>query len=295
MRRQSSICLAEIEARRKSLAAFTSKLTRQLDSERTRLLTLEERQTAWTSQWTTALAPLCQTPDVTVEQAREMLDQVSELQTRLKEARETQARLAGLRREAAGFSGEVRDLCRRIAPDSTPPAPSPDYLPTRRSPRSSCALSHRRRDARRQEGLDQAARCRGCAQQADRELEEANLQLAALCREARCDRVDDLPAAEERSRTARELRNQLKLLDEQIEELCGHDPPDQFRRAVLALDLDRLPDRIQALAEEIHQLDQERNELKRFWLPASVRTIFRSTSPSRVALITTPARFTKRF
>ena len=68
--------------------------------------------------------------------------------------------------------------------------------------------------------------------------------------------MDDLPAAEERSRTARELRNQLKLLDEQIEELCGHDPPDQFRRAALALDLDRLPDQIQALSDDIHRLDQ---------------------------------------
>ena len=160
--------LAEIETRRKSLAASTSKLKRQLDSERTRLLTLEERQTAWHAQWTTALAPLCQTPDVTVEQMREMLDQASELQTKLKDARETQTRLAGLRREAAGFAGEVRDLCRRIAPDLT--SSTITGSPADETIAQELLRRFRTADetARRQGGLDQAARCRGCERSASR-------------------------------------------------------------------------------------------------------------------------------
>jgi uncharacterized protein YhaN len=254
--------LAEIESRRKNLAESIAKRKRQLDSERTRFLALEERQTAWQAQWTTALAPLCQTADVAVEHAREMLDQASELHAKLKEARETQARLAGLRREAAGFSGEVRDLCRQIAPDLTSgvsTGSSSDETTARellRRFRTADEARVGKEALSRQRDIEVAS-----AQQADREHEEADLQLAALCREARCERVEDLPAAEERSRTAREHRNQLKLLDEQIEELCGNDPPDQFRRTALALDLDRLPDQIQALADEIHRLDQERNEL----------------------------------
>jgi uncharacterized protein YhaN len=254
--------LAEIESRRRSLAESTSKLSRQLDSERSRFLALEERQAAWHAQWATALAPLCQTAEITVEQAHELLDQASELQAKLKEARDSQARLAGLRREAAQFASEVRDLCRRIAPDLTSSAitDSPSDETTAQELLRRFRLADEARLSKEALTKQRDAEV-ASAQQADREHEEANLQLAALCREARCDRVDELPGAEERSRTARELRNQLKLLDEQIEELCGNDPSDQFRRAALALDLDRLPDQIQALADEIRQLDQERNEL----------------------------------
>jgi uncharacterized protein YhaN len=99
------------------------------------------------------------------------------------------------------------------------------------------------------------------ARRAEEELEEASLQLAALCQEAQCTEVDDLPKAEQRSRDAQELRNRLKVLDEQIQELCGNESPAGFRHAALALDLDRLPDQLQLLMDEITRLDCERSEL----------------------------------
>jgi uncharacterized protein YhaN len=68
---------------------------------------------------------------------------------------------------------------------------------------------------------------------------------------------------EERSAQARELHHRLKVLDEQIQELCGHEAPEEFRRAALALDLDRLPDRLRHLTDEIARLDSERGELNR--------------------------------
>ena len=99
------------------------------------------------------------------------------------------------------------------------------------------------------------------ARNAEQLLSEASLQLAALCQEARCALVDDLPRAEQRSREALELRERLKVLDEQIQQLCTGEPLDAFRQAALALDLDRLPDRLQALADEISQFDADRGEL----------------------------------
>jgi uncharacterized protein YhaN len=70
-----------------------------------------------------------------------------------------------------------------------------------------------------------------------------------------------LPRLEARSAQARDLDHRLKVLDEQIQELCGHEAPEEFRRAALALDPDRLPDRLRHLTEEIDQLDSERGEL----------------------------------
>ena len=75
--------------------------------------------------------------------------------------------------------------------------------------------------------------------------------------------MDELPEAEERSRAARELRDRLKVLGEQIQELCGHEEYAAFRQAALTLDPDRLPGQLQALADEIAELDSRRGELNR--------------------------------
>ena len=94
-------------------------------------------------------------------------------------------------------------------------------------------------------------------------LEESNRKLAALCREANCAEADDLPEAEERSRAAREIRDRLKALGEQIQELCGNEEHATFCQTALTLDLDRLPDQLQSLTDEIAQLDSLRGELNR--------------------------------
>ncbi len=90
---------------------------------------------------------------------------------------------------------------------------------------------------------------------------EAIAQLTALCREARCDEVDHLPGAEQRSREAMEIRGRLKDTDEQIQQLCAGEPLDRFRQQALTVDPDRFPDQLQVLDHEITRLDEQRDEL----------------------------------
>ena len=54
---------------------------------------------------------------MTAEHAGEMVDQAAELQARIKEARDLQARIAGLRRDAEQFA---RDVARASASGSHP-------------------------------------------------------------------------------------------------------------------------------------------------------------------------------
>ncbi|MGZ6076099.1 MAG: ATP-binding protein, partial [Isosphaeraceae bacterium] len=200
--------------------------------------------------------------DVTIEEAAEVVNQATDLQSRIKEARDSQRRIAVFRQEAAQFASDVCNLCQRVASDLNPDA----------SPGSSSVeiaageLLQRFRIAQETSTAKQALiRQRESeltsARNAEQSLSEASLQLAVLCQEARCALVDDLPRAEQRSRDALELRDRLKVLDEQIQQLGAGEPFDAFRQAALALDLDRLPDQLQALADEISQLDADRGEL----------------------------------
>ena len=76
-----------------------------------------ETPDAWRGQWTAALAPLGLTADVTAEQAGEMVDQSVELQTRIKEARDTPGADRGAAARAPSNSAAK---CARSASGSRP-------------------------------------------------------------------------------------------------------------------------------------------------------------------------------
>ena len=154
------------------------------------------------------------------------------------------------------------NLCQRVAPDLNPDASQGASS----IEIAASELLERLRIARetwtaKQALIKQRETELANARNAEQSFNEASLQLTALCQEARCASVDDLPRAEQRSRDVLELRDRLKVLDEQIQQLCAGEPLDAFRQAALALDPDRLPDQLQALANEIAQLDADRGEL----------------------------------
>jgi len=200
--------------------------------------------------------------NVTIEEAAELVNQSTELQSRIKEARDSQRRIAVFRQEAAQFASDLRSLCQRVASDLNPAARSG-------SPSIEIAASEllqRFRVAQetwtiKQAMIKQRESELANARNAEQSLNEASLQLAALCREAWCALVEALPRAEQRSRDALELRDRLKVLDEQIQQLCAGESLDFFRQAALVLDLDRLPDQLQMLVDKISQLDVDRGEL----------------------------------
>ena len=200
-----------------------------------------------------------------------MLEQAANLAVRIKEAREARARIESFEREAGQFAGEVRDLCRRVdagpRPETAPAPGSPDPLADPAAVAAAAQdLIRRLAAARQARDRRDALRSRreqerSAARSARRDREAAEHRLAYLGREAGCSAPEDLPAAERASRAARQLRDRIQELDQQLGRLCGHEDPEAFRRAAMAVDVDRLPDRIAALADEIDRLDADRARL----------------------------------
>lgn len=256
--------LAAIESRRSKLIEAETKLQRQMDGAQRQGRAVEERLNSWRSEWATLIVPLGFDMEAPAEQVLELVNQASDLQTKLKEARDTQTRMSGLQREAAQFAHDLEEVCRRVAPDlivdARPGSPSVDMAAAELFRRFRAAEETR---ARRQSLIQQRDTERANLERLEVLLEESDRQLAALCREANCSEIDELPGVEERSRVARELRDRLKALEEQIQELCGNEEHEAFRQAALTLDPDRLPDQLQALIDEITRLDSHRGELNR--------------------------------
>ena len=133
-------------------------------------------------------------PDATPEQADLFLDQINKLFQELEKAKGFAARIKGIDRDAAQFAADVECPRQPGCPGARQEAPEVAaenlYTRLRAGPAGlpEAPVAHRADRERSQE----AGGRRG-------DHAAAQLELDALCRDARCTSADELPAAEERS------------------------------------------------------------------------------------------------
>jgi uncharacterized protein YhaN len=260
----------KIAAQHDELIQSAVRLQRQLETAQAQEQVTQERLKAWRAAWARAVAPLDLPPEASPDQAEAVLDQAANLHGQIKDAHEARSRLAAIQREVEHFARDVRDLCRRVAPELMP-CPVQGSSIDDDAGVSTIALAaqelvHRLRAAQQAKALradlyNRREQELANAGSARRQREDAEARLIVLCQEAGCTAPEDLPAAERASRAARQLQNRIQELDQQLGTLCGHEPIEAFRQAAFALDVDRLPEQSHALAEEIARLDAERGKL----------------------------------
>ena len=181
--------LAEIEVTRGKLIESINTLNRQLEVARAQKLAVQQRLAKWHEQWTLAVAPLSLAADVTTDEAAELVNQATDLQTKIKEARDGQRRITVLRQEATQFATDVRSLCQRVAPelnpDASPASPSVEIAAGELLKRFRTAHDIQ---AAKQALIKQRESELANSRNAEQSFQEAGLQLAALCLEAQCAR-----------------------------------------------------------------------------------------------------------
>ena len=89
----------EVEVKRNTLIESIIKLKRQLEAAHAQGQVLQQRLETWRGRWVLAMAPLSLVSDVATEEAAEVVNQAMDLQARIKEARDSQRRIAALRQE----------------------------------------------------------------------------------------------------------------------------------------------------------------------------------------------------
>jgi uncharacterized protein YhaN len=181
------------------------------------------------------------------------LEAVDAMRALLKEAATLQNRIDGIDDEAQNYRAEVQELLARVAPDlldrSVEQAVADLYDRLENAGRSQATRDEWQKQLKKEEAKHDKA---------DGDVKQFEAVLRDLCLQAGCDAVDDLPAAEQRSRQRRDYERELRAVDDQLVELAAGAPLDRFVAEAEPYDPDALRADLQQLAEAIEQVDQER-------------------------------------
>ncbi|MHB8643634.1 MAG: AAA family ATPase [Gaiellaceae bacterium] len=210
---------------------------------------------SWSSSWTTAITTLGLGGDLTPEQARSIVDTLTELFKALDEAASFESRIESIERDAGTFADAATALAANVAPDIGDLEPEDLVLALERF--LNVALA----DATQVEGIEQQLEDLTAQQRkAQKQRESAENELQRLMNAAGCSSLEELEGAEDRSAKAIALRSELRNHEEQMT-LIAAAPAAEVAAEVVGLQLEQLEVQIADLSEQLQQLGEDRRRL----------------------------------
>jgi uncharacterized protein YhaN len=210
---------------------------------------------AWSSSWSTAITKLDLGDDLTPEQARSIVDALTELFKALDEAAGFEGRIESIERDASAFADAATALATAVAPDSGDVEPEELVVALERLRNLAVA------DAAQVEGIqnqlqDLTAQQRETAKQ----HQLAETELKRLMNAASCSSLPELEDAEERSTRALVLRAELRNIEEQMTRVAAA-PAAEVAAEIAGLQLEQLEVQIAELGDQLQELGEERRRL----------------------------------
>jgi uncharacterized protein YhaN len=247
----------------------TAESRRQLEREKNRLakaatqaeakaVQAEADLTEWRAQWTAAIRPLGLPGDATPVAVNEVAAQTAELFTRLKEAASFAERIEGIERDSLRFRQNAERLLLTV--DADHPAPGDRFQEALEE-----LFGRLRRAMTDQKNFDllqsQRRQQEEKRQQARTAVETLRARLAVLCQEARCQSVEELPAAEAASAETLRLRQERDACHAQLLELAAGATIDALMAEAATIAADSIPGELQQIADALSELERARAEL----------------------------------
>lgn len=210
----------------------------------------------WQDNWSKAIQPLGLPGETTPAAVQVVIAKLDELFQKLHEAAALQYRIEGINQDARLFTGEVTALVKHLAPAllTIPPAQAAAELQAR--------LSQAKVDAAIETALGkQIKEKQGIIQASQDTIRLRTESLARLCRQAGCEKPDELEAREGLSNQYQNLQKEIDDLEEQILELAPGATLEDIRLEAAKVNPDELPEAIAELGRKIQELDQKRLDL----------------------------------
>ena len=233
------------ERRRLDLDTRIADARVEADLDRVRLESAEENLAAWKADWAAKLDRLGYEAGMTPAQAETILSEMQAVGEIMTKYRSHIRQLAAIARDAEAFDRDVEGLAGRVLPD----------LGERSSPtriqemsirlKKARSLDQKRSDLR---GLREAEAVR--LREAEARWPIAKVTLDRLRKEARCDSIDGLIPADDRSRELARLETDLRATEEGLRASAAGKELEAF-----AEEVDRR--RAEDLAPEIGRIDGE--------------------------------------
>jgi uncharacterized protein YhaN len=239
--------------RHETAHALDALLARGAHEER-ELARAERALSAWREAWKLAVEPLGASPEISASAALELLDELVALAALVERIEGLERRVNGIRRDESELALEVGELGREhgVAFDTRAPDAAAEEI-VRRFRRAEAARDERARlVAENAERAELLANERGVLAAAEREL-------AALARAVGATDPAELPALEAKSRRVRELESRLALLETTLVDDSGGRSVATLVAEAEGHDAPGLAARIDALAHELEELEEERN------------------------------------
>lgn len=272
--------LDDTAKRRAQLEHEVSQDDATLSDARAKAQAAERDLQQWQSQWAAAIAPLGLMAEATPEAVQEVIQQTEQFFARRNEAQDRATRIASIASDARQFRQRVRDLAEQMSPDlaSRPEEQAADQMIQRLRQ----ALADRQR---RESLLEEQRRHAAKRDEAQHNVETLSVRLAMMCREARCQRPDELSEKERASEIAARLDENLAVLDKDLAVLSAGGGIDALVAESLSVNADELPGQVEHLAEEIARLEAQRVDLLRTTIEeeARLRSLDSSTAAAEAA------------
>ncbi len=239
---------------RKQFQSEKKQKEKELAEAKARVEQSEKDLSQWKKEWEPAVRPLGLVVDSKPSQANAVMDDLSSLFEKLKEAETLQKRIKGIDRDSTEFADKVTGLVKTVTEE-------PVDLPVDQAAAELNARLNRARanQTKLQAFEKQLSKEQKRDNQANKEMTRIKTRLKGMCEEAGCKSYEGLPEAERCSEKRRRIESDLKSLDEQLLKLSAGDTIDDFVKESLNEDPDRIDSEIERLAEEIDKLKGERS------------------------------------
>jgi uncharacterized protein YhaN len=236
---------AEISMRKKALAACKA-----------RCAAAENDLSIWRKSWKEAISPLGLSEDALPAEAAEVMEDVRALFEKLKEADALMQRIQGIDRDGEAFSRDVSSLALAVCPEVSG-QPARDM-----ALRLQQTLTRAREAKTRRDTLEKRhAYELNNEDEARKKANEMTAMLARMCEEANCNTIEDLPAAEARSKALREIETELSSVEGQIRVFAAGETVESFVESASNVDPDGIDPAVDRLDGAIRELREEKNSL----------------------------------
>ena len=248
--------IQDIESRRERVIEAIEQAKRDVESAQRELAEAEQSIARCRHRWAEAIDKLGLDRSSSPAQADAVLGHIQDLFQRLREADDIRRRIAGIQDDAERFTRQARELARRVAPDSVHESAQQIVEALRRR------LTSAQTDATRLAELRKnRTRRKGDLRSAGEAIRQHTARLEAMCNEAGCKRVEDLPQLEQQSEELRQIRQDLREVEGKLRTVSAGRSIQELAAEADGVEPDALPARIAELDEQVKEHEQAQEEL----------------------------------
>ena len=253
---QLIVSIDDSNRRREDCLARIDKLTSDLREAELARSESESNLRQWQEEWVEAVGCLDLSKEASPAQANAVLAKLDELHGKVREAKDLEARINGIKKDAEEFKVEVGIMVSLVASDLV--GVSMEEAVTELNAR----LNKAQIDMARLSELKRRVEEKQTNLQTARDtVEDMTERLNSMCLQSRCSKYEELEAHEERSAEYVRLQHDLGEIDKQLAELTGGTTVEDLIVDAQGVVADTLPALILGISAEMESLESRHSQL----------------------------------